>query len=480
MAIGESRGPFGEGRTANGRHVRGGLATASVEELMTPEFTARPDVVLDRLRERYGPVAPVGLFGVPVWIVLGYREVLEVLHNRNRAYSKEVRHWRARAEGRVPADWPMLTSHEADSVLFLEGARHTERRGAWLAALPPFTDQTHPQARDLQDRCRAYADQLVDLFADGSATGSADLAAQYARPLMLMICQEMIGIEEATDDLLLDVWRAMDMGPDSRAALARVAAVITGTVKEKRAKPGDDLPSLMVAEAGPELTDEEIAVDMIALIIHLGDMAASLICTTVLEVVTGDSGARASLAGGLVRESINRTILTESPNSQLSLRFATTDSVLGGVAIAAGDPVFLSVTGAHRDPSFAGARQPSGIFSSRAHLAWGAGAHRCPGADLAMTLMTIAVERLFDRLAALELAIPPEELPWRPSPAVRALRALPVHFRLHVQTGAQPAVVIEAPEPPQVAARPRRSAGRALLGRIIRTIRTEMRREISD
>ncbi|ROO85260.1 cytochrome P450 [Actinocorallia herbida] len=479
MPTGQSSDGSTASKKANGRSVRGGLATAAAEPLMTADFADDLGPFLDGLRDRHGPVAPVGLYGVPVWIVLGYREVLEVLHNRNRVWTKDTARWKARAEGRVPADWPFLTAPEADGVLFLEGPKHTERRGTWLAALPPFQDQTHPVARDLQERCRAYADELVDLLADGATRGSADLAAQYARPLMLMLCQEMIGVTAVTDDLLLDVWRTMDMGPESRPALARVTAHAVAAVAEKRRRPGDDLPSLMLAAAGPDLTDEEIAVDMVALIIHLGDMASSLICSTVLEVVSGDAGARASLAGGLVRETVNRAVLTEPPNSHLTLRFAVADTVLGGVPVAAGDPVLLSVAAAHRDPAFAQARQ--GIYSSRAHLAWGAGAHRCPGAELAMTLVAIAVEQLFERLAALELVLPPEELSWRPSPAVRALRALPVNFRLHPPvTGTRPLPIIQAVAPAEAPApapkRARRSVSRALLGRVVRAVRGDSAR----
>ncbi|MDX6740781.1 cytochrome P450 [Actinocorallia sp. A-T 12471] len=469
MPTGQSSDRFSAAKV---RDLRGGLTASALEPLVTPDFVDRHALVVDGLRERHGPVAAVDLLGVPVWLVLGYREVLDVLHNRNRTWSKDIRHWRARAEGRVPRDWPLLVPHESDGVLFQEGARHSERRGAWLAALPPFQDATHQHARDLQERCRGYADELVDLFADGATTGDVDLAAQYARPLMLMLCQEMIGVESVTEELLLDVWRTMDMGPDSAAALGRVTAQVTAAVAAKRSAPGDDLPSLMIEAAGPSLTDEQIAGDMTALVIHLGDMAAALVCTTVLEVVSGDSGARAALAGGLVREAVNRAILAEPPNSHLSLRYATADTVLGGVTVAAGDPVLLSVSGAHRDPSFAGARQPSGVFSSRAHLAWGAGAHRCPGADLAMTLVTIAVERLFDRLAALELAVPPEELPWRRSPAVRALHALPVRFRLHPTAPAAPRAEPVAEETP-AERKPRRSVSRGLLGRLVRAMRRD-------
>ena len=58
------------------------LETLPVQPLLTSEFDADPGAVYGRLRRTYGPVAPVGLMGVPVWLVLDYREVLDVLPQR--------------------------------------------------------------------------------------------------------------------------------------------------------------------------------------------------------------------------------------------------------------------------------------------------------------------------------------------------------------------------------------------------------------
>ncbi|MDX6328233.1 MAG: hypothetical protein QOI83_616, partial [Streptomycetaceae bacterium] len=43
----------------------------SPEPLMTRDFESAPSAVYERLRRRYGSVAPVDLAGVPVWLVLG-------------------------------------------------------------------------------------------------------------------------------------------------------------------------------------------------------------------------------------------------------------------------------------------------------------------------------------------------------------------------------------------------------------------------
>ncbi|NUS09944.1 MAG: cytochrome, partial [Streptomyces sp.] len=82
--------------------------------------------------------------------------------------------------------------------------------------------------------------------------------------------------------------------------------------------------------------------------------------------------------------------------------------------------------------------------SSRAHLSWGAGPRQCPARELASTIASAGVSRLFERFGHLELALPVDQLPWRSSPFMRGLRSLPVRYEL---TGPVEPVVTATPEP---------------------------------
>ncbi|MFD0690595.1 cytochrome P450 [Actinomadura fibrosa] len=446
----------------------GALASSAVEPLLTREFDADPAPVYERLREKYGPVAPVLLLGVPVWLVLGYDEVLSVLRNQRGLWSKRVADWRDHAQGRVPADWPLLPVYQSTGTPFQEGAAHAELREAWAAGLQPFQSRARPQARRLEDEIRGHADELLDLLAEGGPDGFADLSAQYARPLAVMACNRLIGFDATTDEAVVDIWRVVDAGPGADAALARLTGGI-GRVVAARHRPGDDLPSGMLA-ARPELTAEQIATEMVNVISTLGDMGSSLICNTIVEVVAGDAGARVGLATGMVGETVNRAAMAKPPNTNMTFRFARADTALGGVAIAAGDPVMASVAAAHADPRFADALDPHSVNSSRAHLAWGAGPHRCPADELATRIVTIAVERLFERMAELELGLPVDQLPWRSSPLMRGLRSLPVRYRLHERptaaAQAAPPQATESGEPDEDA----RGGRQSPIARLVRAL----------
>ncbi|MDL4822079.1 cytochrome [Actinomadura opuntiae] len=410
------------------------LESLAVLPLLNRDYEARPAVFYDKLRAEYGPVAPVDVLGVPVWLVIGYPQTLDILRDTRGIWSRRVETWRAYREGTVPADWPMLPVVESDNCGFRDGAESTRLRSAWSEGLRPFQDRTRPEAKALEEAVRRYADELIDVLAEnGGRTGYADLAAQYARPLPLMVVGRLLGTGDGDaggdDGLIVDLWRVLDAGPDAQEASTRLLARMAEVCAARTVAPGRDLPSAMLA-AVPDLTAEELTGEMAMMTGLVGDVTGTLICNTITEVLIGETGARASLSAGLIQEAINRASTANPPMANLAFRWPRSDVRVGRFQIAAGDPVMVSPAAAHLDPAFTGTSAPDAIYSSRAHLAWSAGPHACLGRDLATTVTTIAVERLFERFAGLRLALPPDQLAWRSSPLIRGLRALPVHYEL--------------------------------------------------
>ncbi|NNN36031.1 cytochrome P450 [Streptomyces sp. S3(2020)] len=408
------------------------LEDLAPEPLLTRDYETRPALVYERLRERHGPVAPVDLLGVPAWLVLGYRESLQVLQD-DAGWPKGLENWRARSEGRVPADWPLGPSLEVNHVLIQGGPGYPRLRGAWDTALRPFQDPRHPQAKRLKAAVTGYADELIGLLAQGGRTGHADLSAQFSRPLPLMAASHLLGFPGSQgDDALMDMWRVLDAGPDAEPALARLLVTLSELAAAKREKPGDDFPSHLLA-AHPDLTVDELARELFMLLGMTSDHVGILISNTVVEVISGegDGGVRHTLSAGMVRETMNRVVMRKPPLVNFVPRFAAADTPLGDYTIRAGDPVWVSSAAAHADPLFAGQTTPgSSSISSRAHLAWGAGPRQCPARELASTIAAAGVTRIVERFGHLELALPVDQLPWRSSPFMRGLRSLPVRYEL--------------------------------------------------
>ncbi|GAA4020551.1 cytochrome P450 [Streptomyces sp. NBC_01352] len=442
------------------------------EPLLTRDYETRPGLVYERLRQRHGPVAPVDLLGVPAWLVLGYRESLEVLQD-DAGWPKGLENWRARSEGRVPADWPLGPSLEVNHVLIQGGPGYPALRTAWDAALRPFQDPRHPQAKRLKSAVTVYADELITLLAQGGGTGMADLSAQFSRPLPLMAASHLLGFPGSQgDDALMDMWRVLDAGPDAEPALERLLKTLSELAAAKLERPGDDFPSHLLA-AHPDLSVDELARELFMLLGMTSDHVGILISNTVVEVISGEreGGVRTTLSAGMVRETMNRVVMRKPPLVNFVPRFATADTRLGNYTIHAGDPVWVSSAAAHADPLFSGQMTPgSSTISSRAHLSWGAGPRQCPARELASTIAAAGVSRLFERFGHLELALPVDQLPWRSSPFMRGLRSLPVRYELTASPARYVPALPEAETPaadvPDQAAKRRSSLWRYLTGLI--------------
>lgn len=103
---------------------------------------------------------------------------------------------------------------------------------------------------------------------------------------------------------------------------------------------------------------------------------------------------------------------------------------IGGVTIPAGEIVIPGLLAANRD--LACTARPNALDITRAenpHLAFGHGIHHCLGAPLARLEGRTALGTLLARFPRLRLAVPTEQLTWRPGVILNGLDALPVRLR---------------------------------------------------
>ncbi|MEU9115945.1 cytochrome P450 [Streptomyces sp. NPDC048483] len=115
------------------------------------------------------------------------------------------------------------------------------------------------------------------------------------------------------------------------------------------------------------------------------------------------------------------------PHQVAIRRFPTEEVVIGGTRIPVGDTVMLCIAAAHRDPQ----RYPEPDRfdirrTDKAHLALGHGVHYCLGAPLTRLEIHTALGTLLRRFPQLALAVPADQLRWRPSFRSHALKELPV------------------------------------------------------
>ena len=395
-------------------------AHADAAPLYGPRFQTDPRAVYQELRAKHGPVAPVELAGgVPAWLVIGYRE-LQLMTSQPKVYGRDSSRWNQWPN--IPADWPLKPMMApVPSILYAEGAEHQRRKSAVTDALAGV-DQY-----ELKQYCEEVADRLIDGFA---GKGEAELVADYAHRLPLLVLCRLFGLDEDEAPVLIGGLVAMlDGGADAQAGAQRLLDVMLKLVRRKRAEPGPDVTSRLLGHPAG-LTDEEVMRDMRVILIA-GHQPSAYWIANALRLMLTDERFAASLSGGRrsIGQALSEALWEDSPTQIFAGRWATRDTQLGGQRIAAGDLLLLGIAGANTDPSV---RQPDGsaVEGNRAYLSYSYGPHNCPfpAQETAEVIATAAIEVLLDRLPDLRLAVTEEALVWRPSAWVRALVALPVAF----------------------------------------------------
>ncbi|MBH5337107.1 cytochrome P450 [Streptomyces pactum] len=379
------------------------------------EFAADPRAVYARLR-RYGQVAPVEIApGVGAHLVVGYRAALDLLHD-TETWSKDPRAWQAT----VPPDCPVLPLLGwRPNPMYNDGEAHRRYRRVVTDTL----GMIGPHA--LRARTRSAADALIRRFA---AAGTADLVADYARDLPLMLFNQLFGVPEEDHDRLVAPLAALLEASGPRAA-GRAGDAVTRYVGElvnrKVREPGDDLTSWFLAHPA-RLTTEEV-VHHVALALGAGIEPVTNLISNALSRMLGDDRYYSTLAGGALTawDAVHDVLREEPPIANLGAHFPRRAVEFHGVRITPGELVLISYGAANTTPD---GLPPGPRSDGGAHLAWSAGPHACPARGPALLIATTAIEQLTGQLCDLALAVPRDRLAWRPGPFHTALAHLPVRF----------------------------------------------------
>ncbi|MCP2164951.1 cytochrome P450 [Goodfellowiella coeruleoviolacea] len=388
-----------------------------------PDYDKDPHAVYDDLRDLWGPVAPVLLEpDVPAWLVLGYNEVLRITRNP-WPFTHDSRHWRDLREGRVPEQSATLAAvaHQPN-VLCADGPEHERLR-------KPITDAL--RQLDQGTTARLVRHQARQLIAKFAASGRAEAVEEYARPLPALVFNRLFGLPEERGWDLAAALAGGRGGPGAGAGSPELTRYLADLVERRRAEPGEDLASWLLAHSSG-LTHDELLRTLTLLVTLGAEPTADLLASTIHAMLTDqDSEPNAATTRLVIDDAIDQVLWTEPPVQNCPGRFPTQNVRVGNVDIKAGDAVVLGFAAANTNfiRSLDGSDHDHlEMAGKRAHLAWGAGPHRCPASALARVIAKAGVEALLHRLGDVHLANPEAEPRWRPSPFARGLAELPIVF----------------------------------------------------
>lgn len=391
---------------------------------LVPDLAGCPYDAYARLREDGGAHQAVMAEGLPVWVISRHEDVKMLLADPRMSMNARTA-GRGYPGFRFPA---ALNEH----LLNVDAADHTRIRHIISKAFTPR------RIAALNERIQQTTDRLIDAIAPN---GRSDLLTDLAVSLPVEVISSILGIP--TDDgAAFRRFTATLMDPSAQARAARPKVVgemhefFTALVARKRSRPGDDLFSAMIeAGATGELLSPNEMTSLAFLILWAGFETTVYAIATAISLTLADPRA-----ADLVRAQDNphtsamealaeEVLRLEGPLLTAIRRFPTEDIEVAGRIVPAGSTVLLAISAANRDPeAFDSPDEFNPARPSAPHLAFGLGPHYCLGASLARTEIRTALWTLLHRLPDAHLAVPRDELTWKPDYRQHALTALPVTF----------------------------------------------------
>ncbi|HET6970652.1 MAG TPA: cytochrome P450 [Phenylobacterium sp.] len=292
---------------------------------------------------------------------------------------------------------------------------------------------TEPSARLRQARIQALAKQIVDAVI---RRGECDFVGEVAGEMPSFVIAELMGLPLEDGRELYKLTEIIHTAPEALPPGAGGQAVMkmfeygSKVIAEKRARPGDDLASKLLAceVDGRRLEDTEFLLFFLLLVDAGGDTTRNLLSGGLLALMEhpdqyawlmADLDARL----GTAREELLRWT---SPVIYMR-RTARKDAELGGQTIREGDKVVMYFGAANRDPAVF--ERPDVLDLSRPdnpHIAFGTGPHGCLGQHIARIEIDAMLREVLTRMKAFELAAPVE---WLPSNFISGPKAMPLRFR---------------------------------------------------
>ena len=327
-----------------------------------------------------------------VWLVPTYKDVQTVAHDLE-TYSP--------AHGTMfpPMTERPLLPMESDPPL------HTEYRRILIKRFSPKAIATwKPAIRSASQR----------LLKDEMENSPYDLSLGYAKLLPTAVICDMLGIEfraefqEWVEDAIYR--RISDVEAADRAT-ERIRQMFVDMLPDRRANPGDDLVSLVLnAEIDGEPLPEDVVVDFCYFLLVAGLDNTNFTIRALLHKLATDSALLKRLVddSSLIDAAVEEALRYFSPVIALG-RHARVDADLAGCPVHRGDKVLMLFGCANRDPEEFENPDEFDIdrFPNR-HVAFGVGAHRCLGSNLARAEIGIAIEEVLKVLPEFELKQEPD------------------------------------------------------------------------
>ena len=300
-----------------------------------------------------------------------------------------------------------LPMHE--HMVTMDPPDHTRERALLMRLITP------KRLRDNEAFMWRLADQQLDEFV---ADGHCEFIGAFTQPFALLVVADLLGVPEEDHQRFREGFglrpppgevssgehRSVGENP-----LAWLDQWFAQYVEDRRREPRGDVLTQLAAATYPDGTTPEVTavVRTATFLFAAGQETTARLLASALKHLAEHPELQDELRTHRDRipNFVDEALRIESP-VKADFRLALRSTTIGGVDVPAGTPVMLLNGAANRDPGRF--ECPAELRVDRpnasAHIAFGRGAHSCPGGPLARAEARVSLERILDRMGDIRLS----------------------------------------------------------------------------
>ncbi|CAA0124501.1 Biotin biosynthesis cytochrome P450 [Mycolicibacterium vanbaalenii] len=366
-----------------------------------------PYPFFDQLREKC-PILPGAVPGVTV--ITGYQEALSTYKSQAMSCANsvvgpfaplpfepegdDISEQLDEFRGQIPL---------ADHITNMDAPQHTRSRGLLNRLITP------KRLSENEEFMWRLADERLDLIVE---EGKCEFVGDFAKPFTLLVIADLLGVPvEDHASLCASLKPGLVEGISDETMhnpLMWIESTFADYIQQRRQAPQNDVLSHLAAAKYPEGDTPPVddVVKLATLVFAAGLETTVKLLSAAIRNLAEDKVLQERLRAdrSLIPAFLEETLRLESP-VKTHFRLARQSTEIGGCPIKAGTTLMLLPGASNRDerkfedPNTFKLDRPN----VREHLAFGRGAHSCPGAPLARAEAKIALNRILDRMADISI-----------------------------------------------------------------------------
>jgi cytochrome P450 len=303
-----------------------------------------------------------------------------------------------------------------EHMVTMDPPMHTRERALLMRLLTP------KRLKENETFMRRAVDQQLDEFIDD---GRCEFISAYAQPFAMLVVADVLGVPEEDHKTFRHFFGlaatpggiggasdhdgAADGGQQPLNMLDSLDDWFAKYIEDRRRTPHHDVLADLAEAKYPDGSTPEVAsvVRTATFLFAAGQETTARLLATCLKYLAEDPDLQDELRSHRERipDFIEEALRIESP-VKADFRMARRAATVGGVDIAPGTPVMLLNGAANRDPRRFECPAEFRVDrpNAKEHLAFGRGAHSCPGGPLARAEGRISIERILDRMRDIRLS----------------------------------------------------------------------------